>query len=307
MAEPGFFDIREKLAAPRKPRGSTVAPSNPDSTLTVSQVTKLIDTALRSGTPASVNVRGEVSNFKHNQGSGHAYFTLKDTDACINCVMFRGEFERVKFRPQDGMELLATGNVRVYAAQGKYQLYVNALQPLGKGALELAFQQLRLKLEAEGLFTADRKRELPRYPTRIVIITSRETAALADILKVLRRFPWLQLIHAHVPVQGEGSAKQIAAAVAFVNGHREAIGNPDLILLGRGGGSLGVQRRAARSRDFRVGYPGHHRHRTRGGCVYRRPGRGSSRPHPDRSGAGGNGSMARDSRAACGNAEPAQT
>ena len=206
--------------------------------LTVSQVTKLIEKAVRAGTPASLNVRGEVSNFKHNQASGHAYFTLKDADSCINCVMFRSEFEQVKFRPQDGMELLATGNVRIFAAQGKYQLYVNALQPLGAGALELAFQQLRMKLEAEGLFAAERKRVLPRYPARLVIITSRETAALQDMLKVLRRFPWVRLTLAHVPVQGEGAGRQIAAAVAFVNRNREAIGNPELILLGRGGGSL---------------------------------------------------------------------
>ncbi len=237
MSGHSFFEFREKLTPPRAPRAAPAAP-DPASSLTVSQVTKLIDKAVRGGTPASLNVRGQVSNFKHNQSSGHAYFTLKDADACISCVMFRGEFERVKFRPEDGVELLATGNVRVFAAQGKYQLYVSALQPLGQGALELAFQQLRAKLEAEGLFSADRKRKLPRYPSRILLITSRETAALQDILKVLRRYPSISLVLAHVPVQGEGCGRQIAAAVTFVNKYRSSIGNPDLILLGRGGGSL---------------------------------------------------------------------
>jgi exodeoxyribonuclease VII large subunit len=237
MAEKSFFDFREQLLPPRGNKASAPA-GKPESMLTVSQLTKLVDKAIRGGMPASVSVRGEVSNFAHNRGSGHAYFTLKDADACLNCVMFRGEFERLKFVPQNGMELLATGNVRVFAAQGKYQLYVNTLQPLGKGALELAFAQLRLKLETEGLFSAERKRPLPRFPSRIVIITSRETAALADMLKILRRFPWLRIILCHVPVQGESAARQITGAVAFVNQHRFAIGNPDLILLGRGGGSL---------------------------------------------------------------------
>jgi hypothetical protein len=137
MAEKSFFDFREQLLPPRGNKASAPA-GKPESMLTVSQLTKLVDKAIRGGMPASVSVRGEVSNFAHNRGSGHAYFTLKDADACLNCVMFRGEFERLKFVPQNGMELLATGNVRVFAAQGKYQLYVNTLQPLGKGALELA-------------------------------------------------------------------------------------------------------------------------------------------------------------------------
>jgi exodeoxyribonuclease VII large subunit len=120
--------------------------------------------------------------------------------------MFRGEFSRVKFGPTDGMELLATGSVRVYAAQGRYQLYVNQLQPLGKGALELALAQLREKLAAEGLFEAARKRAIPRFAASIVIITSRETAALQDMLKVLRRVPTLRVMLFHVPVQGDGAA-----------------------------------------------------------------------------------------------------
>jgi exodeoxyribonuclease VII large subunit len=135
----GFFDLHEKLNAPRQASASVGA----DKSLSVAQVTKLIDKAIRGGVPTSVAVRGEISNFNLNRGSGHAYFTLKDSEACLNCVMFRSEFERLKFMPQHGMELLAIGGVRVFAAQGRYQLYVNDLQPLGRGALELAFQQLR--------------------------------------------------------------------------------------------------------------------------------------------------------------------
>jgi exodeoxyribonuclease VII large subunit len=231
MAEQGFFDMREKLTAP-------VRASAGAEPMSVTQVTRLIDTAIKSGVPAAVAVRGEVSNFNLNRASGHAYFTLKDPTACINCVMFRGEFSRVKFGPTDGMELLATGSVRVYAAQGRYQLYVNQLQPLGKGALELALAQLREKLSAEGLFEAARKRPIPRFAASIVIITSRETAALQDMLKVLRRVPTLRVMLYHVPVQGDGAAVKIAAAIELINQRAADVHGVDLILLGRGGGSL---------------------------------------------------------------------
>ena len=126
----------------------------------------------------------------------------------------------------------------VYPQRGRYQLYVDRLQPLGKGALELAFQQLRAKLEAEGLFDQSRKRPLPEYPRRIVIVTGTQTAALQDVLKVLRRFPWLKLMVYAVPVQGDGAGQKIAAALAHVNRTIDSRGGADLILLARGGGSL---------------------------------------------------------------------
>ena len=235
MAE-GFFDVREKLVPPR---GRAVAPSaGTDALLSVSAVTKLVERAIKTGVPPSVAVRGEVSNFNHNRASGHAYFTLKDEGAVLACVMFKGDFERVRFAPANGMELMAVGSVRVYAAQGRHQLYVQQLQPLGQGALELAFQQLRAKLEAERLFAPDRKRPVPRYPARIVLMTSRQTAALQDMLKILRRFPWVRLVLCHVPVQGEGCGAAMAKALAGVNEHIDRLGGADLILLGRGGGSL---------------------------------------------------------------------
>jgi exodeoxyribonuclease VII large subunit len=232
MAGNGFFDMAEKLKSPRA--ASAVVTSSAGEALSVSAVTKVIEKAIRAGVPTTLAVRGEVSNFSLNRGSGHAYFTLKDADACLNCVMFRGEFERLRFMPQNGMELLATGSVRVFAPQGRYQFYTTDLHPLGKGALELAFQQLRAKLEAEGLFDPERKKPLPRYPTRLAIITSRQTAALQDILKVIMRFPWIRATLFHVPVQGEGCGPQIAAAVAAVSRQ----GAHELILLSRGGGSL---------------------------------------------------------------------
>lgn len=236
----GFFDVREQLVPQRSPRATPTgaSPGGTDGPLSVSAVTKVIDRAIRSGVPATVTVRGEVSNFSHNRGSGHAYFTLKDPEAVLACVMFRDAFERVKFTPANGMELMAVGSIRLYAAQGRHQLYVSQLQPLGQGALELAFQQLRAKLEAEGLFAPERKRPIPRYPSRIVLITSRQTAALQDMLKVLRRYPWVRLLLCHVPVQGEGSGATIAKALAGVNANIDQLGGADLILLGRGGGSL---------------------------------------------------------------------
>src|SRR5690606_17541626 len=114
--------------------------------------------------------------------SGHFYFTMKDADACIDCVMFKSDVARVKFEPKDGMDLLCTGSIKVYAQRGRYQLYVTRLEPLGQGALELAFQQLRAKLDAEGLFEDDRKKPLPRFPRRIALITAPQGAALQDML-----------------------------------------------------------------------------------------------------------------------------
>lgn len=242
-----FFEFQEKLKRPTTPPALAPAPAvakrDPAANaLTVSGLTSQIDRVLKTHLPASVSVRGEVSNYKQHGASGHAYFTLKDDAACINCVMWKSDAIRVKFKPADGMELLASGRVAVYPQQGKYQLYVTQLQPLGQGALELAFQQLRAKLEAEGLFAPGRKKPLPPYPARIALVTSLQTAALQDMLKVLRRYPWVRLFIYHVPVQGDGAGARIAAALDHLNARHiqafGAAGGIDLILLGRGGGSL---------------------------------------------------------------------
>ena len=244
MSGTNFFDFREKLTTPRRvpeaPAPSTrAAPTSQGAPkpLTVWELTDRIDNVIQMGVPGLVLVQGEVSNFNHHRGSGHYYFTLKDARACIDCVMFRSDVARMKFVPEDGMELIARGEVKVYAQRGRYQLYTVALHPLGKGALEVAFQQLRAKLEAEGMFAHERKKPIPPYPTRVVLVTSRQTAALQDMLKVLRRFAWLNLLLYHVPVQGDGAAEQIAAALTHL-GRTVAQSQIDLILLARGGGSL---------------------------------------------------------------------
>ena len=205
---------------------------------TVTQLTAAIEKAIKTGVPASITVRGEVSNVSDRQASGHLYFTMKDSGASINCVMWRDNAARLQFRLEDGLEIIATGRVTVYAPQGRYQLTVQQILPAGRGALELAFRQLQARLSAEGLFDADRKKTIPQYPTRIVLLTSRATAALQDMLKVLRRFPWLKLMVYHVPVQGDGSAAKIAAAIDHLSRHAADIGGVDVILLARGGGSL---------------------------------------------------------------------
>lgn len=231
-----FFEFQQSLRRPRTPSPPVAGAA--ETALTVSQITTRISKALTGALPASVLVRGEVSNVKFNRASGHFYFTLKDPDACLDCVMFRSEAERLKFDLTDGLELLARGRIGVYAQRGRYQLYVSSLRPLGHGALELAFAQMRAKLEREGLFSAERKKPLPAYPLRIVLITSHEAAALQDMLKVLGRFPWLKVMLYCVPVQGEGAGQKIAAAIAHVNIAIGSVGGSDVIVLARGGGSL---------------------------------------------------------------------
>ncbi len=229
-----FFDFHEKVAAGKTRK----TPASDEGAMTVAQLTGVIERSIRAGVPASVRVQGEASNLNHHRASGHLYFTLKDASACIDCVMFKSDMARVKFQPADGMQLLVIGRVSVYAQRGRYQLYVSTLHPLGAGALEIAFRQMRAKLEKEGLFSRERKKPIPAYPARIVLITSRQTAALQDMLKVLRRFSWIRLFVYHVPVQGEGCAEKIAAAIRHVAAKHASIGGADVILLGRGGGSL---------------------------------------------------------------------
>jgi exodeoxyribonuclease VII large subunit len=231
MSGKSFFDFYDRA----KPTAA-IAPAALDAgkAVSVTELTRQIDRAIKGSLPPAVLVRGEISNYKHHSASGNAYFTLKDADACIDCVMFSSERTNLKFDPGDGMELLATGRVAVYAQRGKYQLYVSQLQPLGVGSLEAAFKKLHAKLLAEGLFAAERKRPIPKYPLRIALLTSTETAALQDMLKVFQRFSFLQISVYHAPVQGSGAAEKIARAILQLNRRRDI----ELILLGRGGGSL---------------------------------------------------------------------
>jgi exodeoxyribonuclease VII large subunit len=240
-----FFDVRQTLYQTRRGAGGAgdIAPAAgaraaPGEALSVSQLTVLIDKALKGQLPPTLLVKGEISNYKLHGASGHTYFTLKDGQNCIDCVIWKADGARIQFRPADGMEVLATGCVKAYGARGRYQLYTTHLQPLGQGALELAFQRLRAKLEAEGLFAAERKKPLPRYPLSIALVTSRGAAGYQDMLKVLRPFAWVQLFLFHCPVQGDGAAAKIAEALGCIGRGCAGVGGVDLILLGRGGGSL---------------------------------------------------------------------
>jgi exodeoxyribonuclease VII large subunit len=179
-------------------------------------------------------VEGEISNLRV-PSSGHAYFTLKDEGAQLSAVLFRGRGRRVRFEPEDGMHVLAFGGLDVYAARGQYQLVVELMEPQGLGALQLAFEQLKRKLEAEGLFDDGRKRKLPVYPRVIGIVTSPTGAAIRDMLNIIgRRFGDLRILIAPVRVQGDGAPAEIVQALVNLQEMVEL----DVIVVGRGGGSI---------------------------------------------------------------------
>ena len=179
-------------------------------------------------------VVGEVSNLRR-PGSGHIYFTLKDAEGQIRAALFRGTARRLAFEPEDGLEVLVYADVSIYEARGELQLVVRQLEPRGEGALRLAFEQLRRRLEAEGLFDAERKRRLPAMPRRLGVVASPTSAALRDVLEVTgRRCPGLPILISPAPVQGAGAEREIAAALARVAGEPDV----DVVLLVRGGGSL---------------------------------------------------------------------
>ena len=181
-----------------------------------------------------VRVQGEISDFKRYP-SGHSYFTLKDDEAAVSCVLFRGSAGRVAFNPQSGMKVVAVGKPNVYDKTGRFQLIVSGMEEAGLGDLYLAFQQLKKKLADEGLFAQERKLSIPFIPQRIVAITSEAGAVIRDIIHVLeRRYPGFRLLLIPVPVQGKGAELEIAAAIKRANA--ESLG--DLIIVGRGGGSL---------------------------------------------------------------------
>lgn len=181
-----------------------------------------------------ISVRGEISNFKQYP-SGHCYFTLKDTNSALKCVMFRSRAQYLRFLPQNGMQVVAGGSIAVYERDGVYQLYVDSLIPEGTGDLALAFEQLKEKLAAEGLFDPARKQPLPAFPKKIGVVTSSAGAVLRDIYRVSkRRWPGIQLVLYPVQVQGEGAAEQITRGIDFF-AEEYAV---DVIIAGRGGGSM---------------------------------------------------------------------
>lgn len=201
----------------------------------VSEVNNFIKQLLAS-TPilSSIMVRGEISNFKC-YASGHCYFTLKDASSALKCVMFRSRAQHLRFQPVNGLSVIASGNIAVYERDGVYQLYVDSLAPEGKGDLALAYEQLKNRLAAEGLFAKERKKTLPKFPKKIGVVTSLSGAVLRDIYHVTkRRWPAVQLVLYPVQVQGEFSAKQVALAIEFFN-TKYAV---DVMIVGRGGGSM---------------------------------------------------------------------
>jgi exodeoxyribonuclease VII large subunit len=179
-------------------------------------------------------VQGEISNC-HAAQSGHIYFTLKDDRSQIKCVCFRNQLRLMKFRPEDGLQVTARGSISVYEARGEYQIYIEHIEPVGLGALQLAFDQLKKRLEAEGLFAEERKKPLPILPRCIGLITSPTGAAVRDVVRILRRrFHNVQLTLYPVRVQGDGAAAEIVRAVQFFNRQQSV----DVLIVARGGGSL---------------------------------------------------------------------
>jgi exodeoxyribonuclease VII large subunit len=204
---------------------------------TVSQVNTLIKVVLEESLPPRLIVRGEISSWKHHT-SGHCYFSLKDESGILPAVCWASKFRNVKFSPEDGMAVLATGHIDVYTVGGKYQFYVDKLEPEGVGALQLAFEQMYKRLKAEGLFEDKYKKPLPAYPERIGILTSESGAAVHDIQdSIHNRWPPVKLFLYPVPVQGEGAAEKIAEALRDVNRRNKEL-KLDILIVGRGGGSL---------------------------------------------------------------------
>src|ERR1700733_11283266 len=193
------------------------------------RICELLETTL-----PDIWLEGEVSNYRPAQ-SGHLYFTLKDAKSQIRCVCFRDQVRGLKFRPEDGLHVTVRGALSVYEPRGEYQIYVSHIEPVGLGALQLAFEQLKKRLADEGLFSEDRKKPLPVLPRCIGVITSPSGAAILDILRVLkRRFANVHVQLYPARVQGEGAAGEIAAALRYFNRVRFA----DVVIVARGGGSL---------------------------------------------------------------------
>lgn len=211
--------------------------------LSISELTAQVRGALENRF-ASVWVEGEISNFKAHT-SGHWYFTIKDESSQLRATCFRAANARIRFRPSNGLQVRARGRVTVYEPRGEYELVVEALDPVGAGALRIAFDQLRERLQAEGLFASELKRPLPLLPRRVGVVTSPDGAALRDIINVLgRRTRTVNVLLAPARVQGDGASREIAGAIALLNEHHAAAlsehrwaDRVDVIIVGRGGGS----------------------------------------------------------------------
>lgn len=204
--------------------------------VTVSQLNTYVRSLLDSDVNLSpIFVCGEISNFTNHYRTGHMYMTIKDDKAQIKAVMFRSSAARLQFMPQDGMSVIILGRVSLYERDGQYQLYIDQMQPDGIGSLSIAYEQLKARLSEEGLFDERNKRKIPKYPQRVAVITSKTGAAVRDIINILgRRCPLAEIILCGVQVQGEPAPAQLVSALNLVNEN----GAADVIIIGRGGGSI---------------------------------------------------------------------
>lgn len=204
--------------------------------LTVSQLNRYVKSIIEQDfNLQTVFVQGEISNFTNHYKTGHFYMTIKDEFSSIKAVMFKTANMRLKFMPENSMSVIIKGRVSVFERDGQYQLYIDDMQPDGMGALSLAFEQLKKKLAAEGLFDENRKKPIPAFPQRVGVVTSPTGAAIRDIINVIsRRFPLAELVLCPVAVQGDRAAPQIKAAIELFNREKAA----DVLIVGRGGGSV---------------------------------------------------------------------
>ena len=205
------------------------------SALTVTELNKYVKDVLDTNPPLTdVFIKGEISNFKAHY-SGHFYFSLKDTESALKCVMFRSSASSVGFTPEDGMKVIAHGRISAYWQGGVYQFYADSLEPDGVGAMHIAVEQLKKKLSEMGLLDESRKKPLPKIPSAVGVVTSPTGAAVRDIINVCgRRFPFAELVIYPAQVQGDGAAESVAAGIEYFNKH----GGVDVLIVGRGGGSI---------------------------------------------------------------------
>jgi len=217
-------------------KSSENSPAQQKYVLTVTQLNNYIKSILdQTKVLTSVFIKGEISNFTNHYKTGHLYFTLKDEGGLIRAVMFKSAAQKLKFMPSDGMKVIAHGRLSMYVKDGQCMFYADSLEPDGVGALYVAFEQLKAKLGAEGLFSENRKKPLPKIPRRVGIITSPTGAAVRDMINIMgRRFPFAELVLFPALVQGDGAAAQLIEGIRYFNAAR----NADVIIIGRGGGSI---------------------------------------------------------------------
>lgn len=227
---PSFWEVRSKL-------GEKAADGDEATPWSVSDLAQRVQTALRSGLPSTILVRGEISQWSRAT-SGHRYFTLKDANSSVEAKMWRAAAASLSFEPKVGQDVVVTGNVDFWSVRGQLSLVCDRIEPVGAGALEAAFRKLVEQLRGERLFDAERKQTIPVYPRTLAIVTSLQAAGFQDVLKVLAPFGQLRKLIYPVPVQGDRAAASIVAALTHLGQHHRDVGGVDLILLVRGGGSL---------------------------------------------------------------------